>query len=119
MNEPNKHGDLQVIAGVMKKLLPPALLAEVLGYLDPLGTFEQALQAAAPPGDVPPRQETAARTIHGGNCGTTPFYLQPGQCSPEYDQGHSVVVWYDDLYDLAERAKKVAGDVPPPPLEAK
>lgn len=44
-------------------------------------------------------------TVHGGNCGTTPFYLFPGQCSPEYDQGHSVVVWYDDLYDLVKGTK--------------
>jgi hypothetical protein len=52
------------------------------------------------------RQEPAfVKTVHGGNCGTTPFYLQPGQRSPEYDQGDAVVVWYDDLYNLAQRAK--------------
>lgn len=47
------------------------------------------------------------RTIHGGNIGGDgiPFYLQPGQCEPEYDQGHSVVVWFDDLYDLDQRAR--------------
>lgn len=38
-------------------------------------------------------------SIHGGNL-LIPFYLQPGQRAPEYDQGDSVVVWYDDLYDL-------------------
>lgn len=42
-------------------------------------------------------QAQAERTRHGGNVGETPFYLQPGQYEPEYDQGHSVVVWYDDL----------------------
>jgi hypothetical protein len=47
------------------------------------------------------------KTIHGGNIGGDgiPFYLQPGQCEPEYDQGHSVVVWYDDLYDLDQSAR--------------
>jgi hypothetical protein len=40
-------------------------------------------------------------TRHGGNCGTTPFYLMRGQRTPEYDQGDWVIVWYDDLYNLA------------------
>lgn len=46
------------------------------------------------------------RTRHGGNCGTTPFYLFEGQDDPEYDQGDFVIVWYDDLHDLAVRAAK-------------
>lgn len=50
----------------------------------------------------PASANEAIRTRHGGNVGV-PFFLQPGQCEPEYDQGHSVVVWYDDLYCLAER----------------
>ena len=53
-----------------------------------------------------------SKTVHGGNVGSgqTPFYLNEGQCAPEYDQGHSVVVWYDDLYLLAERADKAEAE---------
>lgn len=36
--------DVEVLAGVMKKLLPPELLEYVLTYLDPLGAFEEALR---------------------------------------------------------------------------
>lgn len=51
----------------------------------------------------------AIRTLHRGNVGAdmVPFYQYPGQCEPEYDQGHSVVVWYDDFCDLAERKDRL------------
>lgn len=49
--------------------------------------------------------KTPVRTVHCGNCGTTPFYIFEGQEKPEYDQGDFVIVWYDDLYDLAKRAE--------------
>lgn len=45
------------------------------------------------------------RTRFGGSCGTTPFYLMAGQDTPEYDQGDAVIVWYDDLCNLAQRAR--------------
>ena len=51
------------------------------------------------------------RTRHGGNVGATPYYLFYGQEDVEYDQGHSVVVWYDDLVlkqDELEKALKRA-----------
>jgi hypothetical protein len=36
--------ELELAACAVKKLLPPALMIEVLTYLDPLGTFETALR---------------------------------------------------------------------------
>lgn len=50
-------------------------------------------------------------TRHGGNCGATPFYLGVHQDEPEYDQGDAVIVWYDDLYDLAKRAEAAEAEV--------
>ncbi len=51
----------------------------------------------------------SARTKHGGNVGAdmVPYYLQPGQCDAEHDQGHWVVVSYDDAYNLAERKDRL------------
>lgn len=49
-------------------------------------------------------------TRHGGNHGI-PFYLQPDQRSPEYDQGDAVIVWYDDLYDLAQHTEKAEAEL--------
>ncbi len=52
-------------------------------------------QDAAPAVTAP--SDTTVTSRHGGNIVRTPFYLYPWQCDPEYDQGHSVIVWYDDL----------------------
>ncbi len=51
--------DIRLLAGVMKKLLPAPLLAEVLTYLDPLGTFEAALHAS----EAGPREESVVPNI--------------------------------------------------------
>lgn len=62
-------------------------------------------------------EQAKERTRHGGNL-LIPYYLQPGQPAPEYDQGDSVVVWYDDLYDLAHpRAKDALSALLVVPLE--
>jgi hypothetical protein len=55
-----------------------------------------ASQKAQTPVAIAPL-DTVVTSRHGGNIGSTPFYLYPWQCEPEYDQGHSVIVWYDDL----------------------
>jgi hypothetical protein len=74
------------------------------------GSLQSAAQESNSQTDSLPHplpETVERRTIHGGNVASgTPFYLQPGQCEPEYDQGHSVIVWYDDLYDLGERVRK-------------
>lgn len=58
-------------------------------------------QEAGPP---PPLKLAAHATRFGGTRGI-PFYVFSGQHDPEYDQGDSVVVWYDDLVNLAGRAE--------------
>ncbi len=52
--------------------------------------------------------------------GALPMYHADPNFTPEYDQGHSVIVWYDDLYNLAhpKSAEELAADAtgsPPPP----
>jgi hypothetical protein len=54
---------LRHAASAVKKLLPPALLDEVLSYIDPLGTFEKALRSAVvteTPTQAPTEKITAA-----------------------------------------------------------
>ena len=62
--------------------------------------------------DAPVQAEPLEALAHGGNVGKAqiPYYIFDRECGPEYDQGHSVVVWYDDLYNLAERADKAEAD---------
>jgi hypothetical protein len=47
-------------------------------------------------------QLRALQTTLAGRVGVgqMPFFNYDGR-EPEYDQGHAVIVWYDDLYDLA------------------
>lgn len=53
------------------------------------------------------------KTIHGGSCGTAPFFIYKWQPPPEYGRGDCVLVWYDDLCDLAQKvASRTPGDQP-------
>ena len=62
--------------------------------------------ASAPAG--PPTQPETGNCRFGGSVRTTPFYLVGDQRAPEYDQGDSVIVWYDDLFNLAETAVRLS-----------
>lgn len=44
LDERESHADLRNLASAMRKLLPPKVLREVLGYIDPLGTFKRVLE---------------------------------------------------------------------------
>jgi len=81
------------------------------GHDGPHGADESAPRALSPHTPI----QTGTR--FGGRL-QIPFYLNAGQCEPEYDQGHSVIVWYDDLYDLAHprepsRAERATGGKKP------
>jgi hypothetical protein len=75
--------------------------------------YETSDLSRAGAGSAPP----PLKTRHAGNVGhqQTPFYVFEGTRAPEYDQGDCVVVWYDDLYDLANPRSAVAGSAPAPP----
>ena len=64
------------------------------------------IPASAPAG--PPTQPETGNCRFGGSVRTTPFYLVGDQRAPEYDQGDSVIVWYDDLFNLAETAVRLS-----------
>lgn len=47
-------------------------------------------------------------TRYGGRMGL-PFFVPNGQAQPEYDQGDSVIVWYDDLVNLVAVLRSIMG----------
>lgn len=70
--------------------------------------------------DAPARKLS---TKYAGSIGDIPVYSIDGALSPdapyEYDQGHAVVVWYDDLYNLNQKklaARSVSAPVDDPVL---
>ena len=60
------QADMKPLASAMRKMLPPALLAEVVAHLDPLTPFVEFLRATppAPPAVIPPHEPAACI-----NCG--------------------------------------------------
>jgi hypothetical protein len=64
--------------------------------------------ANSPAGSTAPSNEVT-RTVLSGNVGAdmVPFFVAAPSRAPEYDQGDSVIVWYDDLYNLAERKDRL------------